>query len=270
VRFLIENVAQALAPSNVPLLNPASAKAVIDTGGSNIVRGSRAFVQDMASTPRIPQMVDRTPFEIGRNVAATPGAVVLRTEVFELLRYAPRTPQVRAVPLLFVPPTINKFYAIDLAPGRSMVEHLVGRGQQVFVMSWRNPQAVHADWNTDTYVSAILQAMDAAERLTGAERVALTGICSGGILASLTAGYLAGTGQQDRLAAFSLLVTVLDNERAALAAAFLGPRMGQLAKRLSRRRGYLDGRGLAVVFAWLRPGDLVWNYWVNNYLLGGH
>ena len=267
-RFLVENLVEALAPSNLPLLNPASAKAIVDTGGLTVVRGARAFVKDMASAPRIPEMVDPTPFELGRNIAATTGAVVLRTEVFELIRYTPQTEQVRAMPLLFVPPTINKFYAIDLAPGRSLVEHLVGRGQQVFVMSWRNPQAVHADWDTDTYVSAILQAMDAAERLIGAKRVALTGICSGGILASLTAGYLAGTGQEDRLAGLSLLVTVLDNERAGLAAAFLGPRMADLAKRVSRRRGYLDGRALAEVFAWLRPGDLVWNYWVNNYLLG--
>jgi polyhydroxyalkanoate synthase subunit PhaC len=129
----------------------------------------------------------------------------------------------------------------------------VGQGQQVFVMSWRNPQAVHAGWNTDTYGQAILQAMDATERLAEAEQVALTGICSGGILASLAAAYLAGTGQQDRLAAFSLLVTVLDNERAGLAAAFMGPRLAEVAKQVSRRRGYLDGRALAEVFAWLRP-----------------
>jgi polyhydroxyalkanoate synthase len=267
-RFLVENLVEALAPSNVPLLNPASAKAVIDTGGLNVARGLAAFVKDMASAPRIPDMVDSEPFEIGRNIAATPGAVVLRTEVFELIRYTPQTPTVRAVPALFVPPTINKFYAIDLSPGRSMVEYLVGQGQQVFVMSWRNPQAVHADWNTDTYVKAVLEAMDATERLTGAEQVALTGICSGGILASLTAAYLSGTGRQDRLAAFSLLVTVLDNERAGLVAAFVGPRTADVAKRVSRRRGYLDGNALAEVFAWLRPGDLIWNYWVNNYLLG--
>ncbi|MGZ4611776.1 MAG: hypothetical protein ACXV1K_01145 [Kineosporiaceae bacterium] len=144
VRFLVENLVEALAPSNVPLLNPASSKAVIDTGGLNVVRGTREFAKDMASAPRIPEMVDRTPFELGRTIAVTPGAVVLRTEVFELIRYTPQTPQVRAVPVLFVPPTINKFYAIDLAPGRSMVEYPVGQGQQVIVMSWRNPQAVHA------------------------------------------------------------------------------------------------------------------------------
>jgi polyhydroxyalkanoate synthase subunit PhaC len=267
-RFLVENLVQALAPSNIPLLNPSSAKAVIDTGGLNLVRGAKALVSDMASAPRIPEMVDRSPFELGRNIAVTPGAVVLRTEVFELIRYTPQTPQVRSVPVLFVPPTINKFYAIDLAPGRSLVQYLVGQGQQVFVMSWRNPQAVHAGWNADTYVQAVLDALDAAERLTESDQVALTGICAGGILASLTAGYLAATGQQHRLAAFSLLVTVLDSERSGVTAALAGPRTAELAKRVSRRKGYLDGRALAEVFAWLRPGDLVWNYWVNNYLLG--
>ena len=267
-RFLVENLVEALAPSNVPLLNPASAKAAVDTGGLNLLRGARALVGDLASAPRIPEMVDRSPFEVGRNIAVTPGAVVLRTEVFELIRYTPQTPQVRAVPVLFVPPTINKFYAIDLAPGRSLVEYLVGRGQQVFVMSWRNPRAVHAGWDTDTYVRAVLDALDAAERLTGSEQVALTGICAGGILASLTAAHLAATGQGHRLAAFSLFVTVLDSERPGVTAALAGPRTAELAKRVSRRRGYLDGRSLAEVFAWLRPGDLVWNYWVNNYLLG--
>jgi polyhydroxyalkanoate synthase len=264
VAFLLENVIEALAPSNVPLLNPASAKAVVDTGGGNLLRGASAFVRDMASAPRIPEMVDGSGFEVGRTIAASPGAVVLRTEVFELLRYAPSTSRVRQVPLLIVPPTINKYYAIDLAPGRSLVEYLVGQGQQVFVMSWRNPDGRHAAWNADTYVRAILEAFEAAGRLTGSEQIALTGICAGGILASLAAVHL----DPNRLAAFSLFVTVLDQDRAGMASALASPRLAELAKRASRRRGYLDGRALAEVFAWLRPGDLVWNYWVNNYLLG--
>jgi polyhydroxyalkanoate synthase len=188
--------------------------------------------------------------------------------VFELIQYAPQTEQVREVPLLVVPPTINKYYALDLAPGRSLVEFLVREGQQVFVMSWRNPDARHASWNFDTYVRAILDAMDAVERVTGVEHIALTGICSGGILAAMTAAYLAATGPQDRLAAFGLAVTVIDSARAGLASAVTDRRLAAAAKALSRRRGYLDGRSLAEVFAWLRPGDLVWNYWVNNYLLG--
>ncbi len=117
VRFVVDNLVEALAPSNLPLVNPASAKAVIDTGGANVVRGATQFVRDMASAPRIPEMVDRSAFTVGDNIAATPGAVVLRTEVFELIQYTPQTEQVREVPLLIVPPTINKYYALDLAQG---------------------------------------------------------------------------------------------------------------------------------------------------------
>jgi polyhydroxyalkanoate synthase subunit PhaC len=268
VRFVVDNLVQALAPSNLPIVNPASAKAVIDTGGGNVVRGATQFVRDMASAPRIPEMVDRSAFTVGENIAATPGAVVLRTEVFELIQYTPQTEQVREVPLLLVPPTINKYYALDLAKDRSLVEFLVREGQQVFVMSWRNPDPRHAEWGFDTYVQAILDGLDAVERISGVERTALAGICSGGILATITAAYLSSTGQQDRLAAFGLAVTVIDSAHAGTTSALASRRTARAAKALSKRRGYLDGRALAELFAWLRPGDLVWNYWVNNYLLG--
>jgi polyhydroxyalkanoate synthase len=268
VRFLVDNLVGAAAPSNVPLVNPASAKAAIDTAGMSLLRGAANLARDMATPPRTPSMVDTAGFEVGRNIAATPGAVVLRTDVFELIQYRPRTDEVRRVPLLITPPTINKYYAIDLAPGRSMVEHLVGSGQQVFVMSWRNPDARHAGWGLETYVRAVLDALDATERVCRAEQTVLFGLCSGGIIASLTAGYLAGTGTLDRLAGFALAVTVLDNERAGLGTALMDRRLAAAATAASRRRGYLDGRSLAEVLAWLRPGDLIWNYWVNDYLLG--
>jgi len=151
VRFLVENLADALSPSNVPLVNPASAKAAIDTGGFNFVHGGISLLRDMAAKPRVPEMVDTSSFEVGRNIAVTPGAVVLRTEILELIQYRPQTAQVREVPLLIVPPTINKYYAMDLAPGRSLVEYLVQNGQQAFVISWRNPDARDADWGMDTY-----------------------------------------------------------------------------------------------------------------------
>jgi polyhydroxyalkanoate synthase len=268
IRFGVDNLVEALSPSNVPLLNPLSAKAVVDTGGTNIVRGGLTFLRDLATPPRIPEMVDRSAFEVGRNIAVTPGAVVLRTEVLELIQYRPQTEQVREAPLLIVPPTINKFYALDLAPGRSMIEYLVSSGQQVFVISWRNPDARHAGWGLDTYVQAVLDALSAVERVCGADRTALMGVCAGGIIASITAAHLAAIGQQERLACFSLLVTVLDTANAGTTAALVDRRLAAAAKAMSRRRGYLDGRALAEVFAWLRPGDLIWNYWVNNYLLG--
>jgi polyhydroxyalkanoate synthase len=268
VRFLMDNLVAALSPSNLPLVNPASAKAMVDTAGLNFLRGGRNLLGDLVTAPRVPEMVDRSPFEVGRTIAVTPGAVVLRTDVLELLQYRPQTEQVRTFPLLLVPPTINKYYALDLAPGRSLVEYLVQHGQQVFLISWRNPDARHADWDLGTYVQAVLDALDAVERISGADRTALTGICSGGIIASITAAYLADTGRLGRLAALGLAVTVLDNARAGTPAALADRRLAAAAIAMSRRRGYLDGRALAEVFAWLRPDDLIWNYWVNNYLLG--
>jgi polyhydroxyalkanoate synthase len=268
VRFLVENLVEALAPSNVPVLNPASAKGAIDTAGLSFVRGGLTLLRDLAARPRVPQMVDPSPFEVGRTIAVTPGAVVLRTEMLELIQYRPQTEQVREVPLLIVPPTINKYYALDLAPERSLIEHLVRNGQQVFTISWRNPDARHAAWGLDAYVFAVLGALAAVEQVGGTGRTALLGVCAGGILASITAAHLASTGDRDRLAAFGLLVTVLDNAGAGRAAALVDEPLAAAAVAASRRRGYLDGRALAEVFAWLRPGDLIWNYWVNNYLLG--
>jgi polyhydroxyalkanoate synthase len=213
-------------------------------------------------------MVDTSSFEVGRNIAATPGAVVLRTEILELIQYRPQTTQVREVPLLIVPPTINKYYAMDLAPGRSLVEYLVQNGQQAFVISWRNPDARDAEWGMDTYVGAVLDALDAVQRVCGVDQAALIGVCAGGIIASITAGHLAATGRLGQLAAFGLFVTVLDTTHAGTLGALADRRLLTAAKAMSRRRGYLDGRDLAEMFAWLRPGDLIWNYWVNNYLLG--
>ena len=268
VGFVLRNLVEALAPSNSPVLNPAALKAAIDTGGGSALAGLRHFVSDMAAPPRVPSMVEPDAFEVGVDLAVTPGAVVLRTPVFELIQYRPATATVRQVPLLIVPPTINKFYIIDLAPGRSMAEYIVGSGQQVFMMSWRNPDARHATWDFDTYGQAVLDAMDAAMRIARSEQVALMGTCSGGIIAAMVAAHLAHTGRLDQIAAFTLMVTVLDQARAGLGAAVIDERNARLAAAASRARGYLDGRSLAEVFAWLRPNDLIWNYWVNNYLLG--
>src|ERR671929_1973038 len=150
IRFTLTNIVDALAPSNTPL-NPLLWKAVIDTGGKSAVRGVRRAVRDLVNPPRVPSMVDEDAFTVGEDLAVTPGAVVLRTPVFELIQYRPSTPTVREIPLLMVPPTINKYYIADLAPGRSIVEYHVSQGQQVFMMSWRNPDARHRDWGLDTY-----------------------------------------------------------------------------------------------------------------------
>src|SRR4051794_41448959 len=152
------------------------------------------MVRDLGSPPRVPSMVEPDAFTVGEDLAVTPGAVWLRTPVFELIQYRPTTATVREVPLLMVPPTINKFYVADLAPGRSIVEHYVNSGQQVFMISWRNPDERHADWDLDTYGQAVLDAMGAVERATGSRRVSLQAFCSGGIITAMLLSHLAAQG----------------------------------------------------------------------------
>jgi polyhydroxyalkanoate synthase subunit PhaC len=275
MRFAVASLVDALAPSNNPLLSPEAWKAAIDSGGGSIVSGTRNLLGDLSQPPRVPSMVPPDAFTVGADVAATPGAVVLRTAAFELIQYQPSTATVRELPLLIVPPTINKYYILDLAPGRSMIEHLTGQGQQVFVMSWRNPDERHASWGFDAYVQDIIAAVDAVASVCGTEAVHLLGACSGGILASLATAVLAApprvagpAGRRPRLASLGLLVTMLDQSRTDAVGALADESMADAAIAASARKGYLDGRQLAEVFAWLRPNDLVWNYWVNNYLLG--
>src|SRR6201987_3469650 len=268
MRFVLDLVVEGLAPSNNPLLSPLGWKALIDTGGLSAVRGLKAFARDMASKPRVPAMVEPDAFAVGGRVAPPKGAVVLKTRMFELIQYAPQTPTVRQVPLLMVPPVINKYYIMDIAPGRSMIEYFVQQGQQVFAISWRNPQARHKDWGFDTYGAAIVEAVDAAEKITGADSTHLLATCSGGILAAMTAAHLADIGEGDRVAGLNLAVTVLDETRAGFAAAAMRDRAAQAAIRVSAKKGFLDGRDMAEMFAWLRPTDLVWRYVVNNYVQG--
>ena len=268
VRFAAENVLDAAAPTNFPPTNPAVLKTTLDTGGRNFAHGAVQLLRDVASPPRIPTMVDRSAFEVGENLAVTPGAVVLRTPVFELIQYEAAKSQVYETPLLVVPPMINKYYVADLAPGRSMIEYFAGHGHQVFAVSWRNPTAAHAGWDLDTYAGAVVEALDAVERVARTERTHVLGLCAGGITLSTVVAHLAATGAQDRIAGLTLGVCVIDNQDAGMASALIDRPTAAAAIADSYRRGYLDGRALAGVFAWLRPNDLVWNYWVNNYLLG--
>jgi len=290
MRFAVGNLVDALAPSNSLLLSPEAWKAAIDSGGGSLVTGARHLADDMAAPPRVPSMVPPGAFTVGTDLATSPGAVVLRTPVYELIQYQPATETVRSLPLLIVPPTINKYYILDLAPGRSMIEYLVSQGQQVFVMSWRNPDERHAAWGFGKYIEAIIEAMGAVGGICSADAVHLLAACSGGILASMTAAVLAdrvraaaaaadadGVAGADiaadadatpRLASLTLLVTMLDQARADAVGALVDESLAQAAIAASARKGYLDGRRLAEVFAWLRPSDLIWNYWVNNYLQG--
>jgi len=271
MRFVMDNLVEGLAPTNNPLISPLGWKALIDTGGLSAVRGVRAFARDMLSKPRVPAMIEPDAFSVGETpggLAITKGAVVVQTSMFELIQYAPQTPKVRAVPLLMVPPVINKYYIMDIAPGRSMIEYFVQQGQQVFVISWRNPQARHRDWGFDAYGAAIIEAMDAVQKVADTDSAHLLATCSGGILAAMTAAHLGDIGEGDRVAGLTLAVTVLDENRAGFAAAAMSERAAHAAIRVSGRKGYLDGRDMAEMFAWLRPTDLVWRYVVNNYVQG--
>jgi polyhydroxyalkanoate synthase len=268
VTFLASNLVAAVAPSNNPLFSPVAWKAAIDTGGGSIVSGLRNFVGDMSSAPRVPTMVAADAYTVGRDLAVTPGAVVLRTPVFELIQYGPQTETVYPTPLVMVPPTINKFYVMDIAPQRSMIEYFVQQGLQVFVLSWRNPDARHSKWGIDTYAKAVIEALDTATTITGSDSAHLLGACSGGIISAVTAAHLAAIGRPDLVASFTLLVTLLDQRKAGTTGAIVDEQTAKAAIAASRARGFLDGKGLAEVFAWLRADDLIWNYWVNNYLQG--
>ncbi|MBV8711148.1 MAG: alpha/beta fold hydrolase [Solirubrobacterales bacterium] len=267
-RFAASNIVDALAPTNFPWSNPAVLKETIDAGGTNLVRGARRLLHDLTHSPHLPSSVDVTKFEVGGNLAVTPGSVVLRTDVFELIQYRPVTDQVYEVPLLFVPPTINKFYILDISPARSMAQWLLGQQQQVFTISWRNPAAAQGHFDLDTYTQAVLDARDAVAEITAAPAVNVNAACSGGIITACALGHLAALGEQDKIGALTMMVCALDQARMGTAGAFASREAAAAAVAESARKGYVDGRALEGVFAWLRPNDLIWNYFVNNYLLG--
>ena len=262
-RFAAGVLVSALAPTNTLLGNPAACRRAIDSRGLSLLRGARNLTDDIRAGRRTPRQVDTGPFTLGENVGATPGAVVFRNEVVEVVHYAPATPSVRAVPLVIVWSLINRFYILDLAPGRSFIEYAVGQGIQVFVTSWRNPGRGQADWNLDTYADALCQALDAVSQITGSEQVGTLGLCAGGqLLAALLAV------RPERIAYASFGVSQIDMSVPSPAGiAFAKPLPG-IARLGTAAAGLVDGRDLAAIFSWLRPDELVWSYWVNNYLMG--
>ena len=268
LRFAVENIADALAPTNFPWSNPAALKVTVDYGGANLLAGTRNLLRDMSTSPRIPASVDTSKFTVGVNIAMTPGSVVHRTEVFELIQYAPATDTVRQVPIMIVPPTINKYYAWDLSPGRSIIEWFTAQGMQVFTLSWRAPGAEQAHFNLDTYAGACVEAGRVVEEITGADSLHVTAACSGGQIAAATVGHLVATGRLGHVASLGLFVCALDRPEEGVIGAVTTREASAAAVAASAAKGYLDGRALAEIFAWLRPNDLIWNYWVNNYLLG--
>jgi polyhydroxyalkanoate synthase len=266
-RFLLSFLADAVAPTNVLVGNPAALKRARETRGRSLIAGARNFVGDFRHNGRMPSMVDTEPFTVGQTTAASPGAVVHRTDVLELIQYQPTTSRVLRHPLVVVPPQINKYYILDLAPGRSLIEHAVSQGQQVFAISWRNPGAEQREWDLLRYVDETERALAVARRITRAPSVNVLGACSGGITTAAMLAHLAAR-RDARVGSVTFLVTVLDMDTPTTLTMFATDRAVAKAIRRSRRRGLLEGGELARAFAWLRPNDLVWSYWVNNYLLG--
>jgi polyhydroxyalkanoate synthase len=266
-KLLVDMVTSTISPSNFLPTNPAALRKARETRGGSLVHGALNFLHDLRHNGGMPSQVDKSAFTVGKNIAVTPGAVVFRNEVLEIIQYKPQTARVMKRPVLLMTPQINKYYFLDLSPGRSLIEYAVKNGIQLFVVSWRNPDRQQSHWNLDTYVQALIEATDAVREICGTEDLNTFGFCAGGITMSTMLGHLAHIGDQ-RVHSASYAVTLLDFSVPAMIGCMQSHPLLQVAQRNSRRLGVLPGRDLARVFSWVRPNDLVWNYWVNNYLMG--
>ena len=258
----------ALAPTNFLATNPAAMKRAFETGGASVLRGARNFVGDLAHNGGRPRQVNTAPFELGRNLAATPGKVVFRNDLMELIQYAPQGSQVRSIPLLASPPWINKYYVMDLAPGRSFLEWAVQHRRTVFAISYRNPDASMSGVTLDDYlIHGPRTALDVVSDITGSAVIDIAGLCLGGALTAMLAAYLART-SDTRVGSITLLNTLLDYSEPGVLGAFAD---GRTISRLDRemvRTGVMDGARMAATFDVLRANDLIFNYVVSNWLMG--
>ena len=264
--FVINLMTEAMAPSN-SMANPAAVKRFFETGGKSLLDGLSHLAKDMVHNGGMPSQVNMEAFEVGKNLATTEGAVVFRNDVLELIQYKPITESVHERPLLVVPPQINKFYVFDLSPEKSLARFLLRSQVQTFVVSWRNPTKAQREWGLSTYIEALKEAIDVICAITGSKDVNMLGACSGGLTTASLLGHYAALGQQ-KVNALTLLVSVLDTQLDTQVALFADEKTLEAAKRRSYQAGVLEGSDMAKVFAWMRPNDLIWNYWVNNYLLG--
>ncbi|KPA92410.1 poly(R)-hydroxyalkanoic acid synthase, class II [Pseudomonas asplenii] len=265
--FIFTLFNDAVAPSNT-LLNPLAVKELFNSGGNSLVRGISHLVNDMLHNNGLPSQVTKHAFEVGKTVATTQGAVVFRNELLELIQYRPMSERQYARPLLIVPPQINKYYIFDLSPTNSLVQYALKNSLQVFIISWRNPDVRHREWGLSSYVEAVEQAMNVCRSITASREVNLVGACAGGLTIAALQGYLLSKRQLRRVASATYLVSLLDSRLDSPATLFVDEQTLEAAKRRSYQQGVLDGRDMAKVFAWMRPNDLIWNYWINNYLLG--
>src|SRR6201987_2765000 len=267
--LITEILVDAVAPANAMLTNPAPVRKFVDTGGQSLWKGLKNYFDDLAKNRGMPSMVDTSAFKVGENLAVTPGAVVLRNELLELIQYTPTTAKVWKRPLLVTPPQINKYYALDLSPDKSMIRFLIESGIQTFAISWRNPTEAHRDWGLESYVAALDEAVDATREISGSRDSSMMGSCSGGIPSTAYFATLANAAEK-KIRNLVLAVCLLDPNSAEESAfgCLMTPATMHAAKESSRLKGIVDGHDLARMFAWMRPNDLIWNYWVNNYLLG--
>ncbi len=268
--FYLRQVSSALSPSNFPMTNPEVLRETLASNAENLVQGMTYLAEDMSHSGdllRISQ-TDATAFEVGRNLAMTPGKVVYQNDIFQLIQYAPSTDKVRERPLLIVPPWINKYYILDLTPAKSLIKFLVDQGFTVFMISWVNPDGHLAHKSFEDYMQeGILTAADAVRRETGVEELSVVGYCVGGTLLATTLAYLAARGEEP-FASASFLATQIDFTYAGDLLLFTDGEQLEALNQLMSERGYLDGSRMANVFNMLRPRDLIWPYIVNNYLLG--
>ncbi|MGH3972533.1 MAG: PHA/PHB synthase family protein [Pseudonocardiaceae bacterium] len=266
--FALRQMLDAMAPTNWLLTNPAALKKAFDTGGLSLVRGARNLARDVATNKGMPRQITPGQFRPGHELAATPGKVVFRNRLIELIQYEPQTEKVHAVPLLFSPPWINKYYIMDLAPGKSLVEWAVQHGHTCFMISYRNPDESLAALTMSDYLrEGPLAALEVVEEITGTQQTNVAGLCLGGTLAMATAAWLTNRGE-DRIRSLTVMNTLLDFTVPGQLGVFTDEDSIRRMDRTLQRKGYLPADSMATTFNLLRARDLVWNYVVNNWLLG--
>ncbi|HEX8610477.1 MAG TPA: class I poly(R)-hydroxyalkanoic acid synthase [Telluria sp.] len=266
IRFAVQQMVDAMSPANFLATNPEAQQKLIETKGESLSRGMSNMLSDMQKG-RI-SLSDESAFEVGRNVATTPGQVVFENHLFQLIQYSPATPTVRQVPLLMMPPCINKFYILDLQPENSVVRYAVEQGNTVFLVSWRNPDASLGGTTWDDYVeTGAIKAIEVTRAISGSDKVAAFGFCVGGTIMSTALAVLAARGEQPA-ASLTLLTTLLDFEDTGVLEVFIDERQVAMREKALAKGGLMPGRDLATTFSSLRPNDLVWNYVQSNYLKG--
>jgi len=266
--FALRALIDALAPTNFLATNPAALKRAFETGGVSLMRGARNFMTDVATNGGLPRKVDRSAFTVGRNIAATPGKVVFRNDLMELIQYAPTTETTYEVPLLSSPPWINKYYIMDLAPGRSFVEWAVNHGHTVFQISYRNPDSTMGNIRLDDYLlGGPLTAIDVIGEITGSDRVNIVGLCLGGTLTGALMAYMAAKGD-GRINSATLLNTMLDFGDTGMLKNFTDAEAVTRLEAKMAKRGYLESTEMSRTFDLLRANDLIWNYVASSWLMG--